>query len=416
MKKYEKKGTVPMTTGYRPEFIQSAFIDFISTRLYPFWSLTIPKLRLVAKHELSNDLVALQFAFNKAFKQQSDGWQGGEYINLSVAIDGIYHQRSYSLVGVPQQALWWANESRHDEKLQRQTLTIAIKPQGLVSNYLISQAALNTIFDSSIPSGDFTLEQASSPRQIKLANRNMETKNSVSEELTPILCIASGSGITPMLGLVTQALQHGHRVTLLHYNRTSLLKSALQAYWQQLATTYPAFTYHLINTEDASTYLAGTRHLSAASLLALNLPLEDTQIFACGSQDLLKGLYYAANEISLPNNRSLRDNIIVENFGYAIPETNLGDAAKEIDSLEEHTVYLRARQRQFDSSSTLLVDAEQAGLRMNYGCRQGICQMCRCNKVSGVVKNIQTGKTSGDGFESIQTCINVAMTDIVLDI
>lgn len=405
-----------MSSSYRPEFIQSAFIDFISTRLHPFWSLTTPKLRLVAKHTLSDELFALQFEVNNAFKQQSNGWQGGAHINLSIAIDSILHQRSYSLVGLPHQTLWWNDKSSRNEKIQRQTLTIAIKPQGLVSNYLINQAALGTIFSSSIPSGDFTLEQASANQQIKSVTKKTQTKDTLIKELAPILCIAGGSGITPMLGLVTQALQHGHKATLVHYNRTALSSSALQAYWQQLAATYPSFTYHLINTKDPSTYLAGTRHLSAASLLALNLPLIDAQIFACGSQALLKGLYHAASEVNLPNNYSLRDNIMIENFGYAVPDLNLKDATEEIASLEEHTVYLRARQRQFDSSSTLLVDAEQAGLRMNYGCRQGICQMCRCNKVSGVVKNIQTGKVSGDGLESIQTCINIAMTDVVLDI
>ena len=79
-------------------------------------------------------------------------------------------------------------------------------------------------------------------------------------------------------------------------------------------------------------------------------------------------------------------------------------------------MYLRSRQRQFDSDTTLLVAAENAGIRLAYGCRQGICQLCRCNKVSGMVKNIQTGKVSGDGYESIQTCINIAMTDLVLDV
>lgn len=405
-----------MSSSYRPEFIQRSFVDFISTRLHPFWSLTTPKLRLVAKHTLSDDLVALQFDINRAFKQQSDGWQGGAHINLSIVIDGIYHQRSYSLVGLPYEPLWWNNKSSIDKKLQRQTLTIAVKPQGLVSNYLINQASLGAIFDSSLPRGDFTLEHISADQQIKSANQNAQIKDLTIKELAPILCIAGGSGITPMLGLVTQALQQGHQVTLLHYNRTALSKTSLQNYWQRLAMRYPGFIYHLIDTEDASTYLAGTRHLSAASLLELNLPLADTQIFACGSQALLKGLYHAANEINLPNNDSLRDNIMIENFGYALTDLDTGSTKEKTDNIETHTVYLRARQRQFDSDSILLVDAEQAGLRMNYGCRQGICQMCRCNKVRGVVKNIQTGKISDNGFESIQTCINVAMTDVVLDI
>lgn len=402
-----------MTSGYRPEIIQSAFVDFIGSHLHPFWSLTAPKLRLMARYALSDDLIALQFEVNRAFKQSvfnispfksPNGWQGGQHLYLKVWLDGIYHQRSYSLVGMPYQPLWWDNTNNNDKKSPRHTLTIAVKPQGVVSHYLTKLAPIGTVFDSSLPTGDFTLK--------KQANRVSDVQS--------LLFIASGSGITPMLSLITQALKQGHQVTLLHYNRTPLLVN----YWQSLAVDYPAFTYHLINTQDPTTYLADTRHLTAQSLLALNLPLAETQIFACGSAALLASLYDAASAITLPNDFSLHDNIVIESFGTALPALAVHDNKDDETDLtsgiasatKAHTVYLRARQRQFDSSNTLLIDAEQAGMRMPYGCRQGICQLCRCNKVSGVVKNIQTGKVSADGLESIQTCINRAMTDVILDI
>jgi len=38
-----------MANGYRPEIVQRAFVDFIGARLHPFWSLTTPKLRLIAR-------------------------------------------------------------------------------------------------------------------------------------------------------------------------------------------------------------------------------------------------------------------------------------------------------------------------------------------------------------------------------
>lgn len=393
-----------MMPSYRPEIIQSAFVDFIGSRLSPFWSLTTPKLRLIARHALSDELIALQFEVNRAFdvkKGQRSGWHGGQYINLTIPLDGIYHQRSYSLVGLPEQALWWDKDS--DKKRQRQTLTIAIKPQGKISDHLTKHAAIGTIFDSSAPSGDFTLQHT-----IKV--------QASFDERTPLLLIAGGSGITPMLGLVTQALQDNRQVTLLHYNRGLVL----EPYWQQLADKHSTFDYHLVNTQNSNSYLAGSRHLNDASLLALNLPLQETQIFACGSQALLASLYQAVDEIEAKlklsdNQHSVRDNIIIERFGTALPELALGTLNEQFD-LATHTVYLRSRQQQFNSDSTLLLSAEQAGIRLNYGCRQGICQLCRCNKVSGVVKNIQTGKLSGDGSESIQTCINVAMSDVVLDI
>ena len=427
-----------MTTGYRPELIQRAFVDFISTRLHPFWSLTVPKLRLIARRTLSDDLIALQFEPNIAFKQRVfgsshrsghssyEGWHGGQHINLSILIDGIYHQRHYSLVGLPGDVLWWYednNEKSNDrlyEKFKSQaitsTITIAVKPQGLVSDYLSKRAALGTIFDSSLPSGEFTLAQARLGQQTSQISKPLP----LTSLQAPLLFIASGSGITPMLGLITQALQNGHQVTLLHYSRTTFYESPLQNQWQQLADKYPAFIYHLMNTEDPNTYLAGSRHLSVETLIALKLPLMDTQIFACGSPALLAALYRACDEIHLPNAKQLRNNITIESFSaiesfdHILSDTD--KAGVEKVTSEEKTVYLRGRQRQYNSSTTLLLGAENAGIRLNHGCRQGICQLCRCNKISGRVKNIQTGKVSNEGYESIQTCINVPMTDVVLDI
>ena len=146
----------------------------------------------------------------------------------------------------------------------------------------------------------------------------------------------------------------------------------------------------------------------------------DTQIFACGSPALLAGLYRACDEIDLPHGKQLRDHITIESFSaiesldYMFSTTDKAD--KEAVTSEAKTIYLRGRQRQYNSSTTLLLGAESAGIRLSHGCRQGICQLCRCNKISGRVKNIQTGKISNDGYESIQTCINVPMTNVVLDI
>ncbi len=448
-----------MTTGYRPEIIQSAFITLLSSRLSTFWSLSTPRLRLIARYKLSDELIALEFEANQAFRRQTfdlfEDWQGGQHISLSVPIEGIYHQRHYSLVGfyrqpmALQRAISAAGRANHtlDKPLslttdslssKRNTVTIAIKPQGVVSNYLTQQVALGAVFDSSVPTGDFTLDRSHSALSPQ-ANSSMDSVDA------PLLFIASGSGITPMLGLITQALQQNRQVTLLYYHRGSSLSAnsnatiqsqvPFLAYWQQLAAHHDTFIYHIIDTCDASSYLASTRYLTAEGLLSLSLPLSKTAIFACGSPSLLSGLYRAIEQIDefnqeqLPNNDSstvpsidklssitrplsLKHNVIVEHFGSATPSYDIDKS----DTTTPQTIYLRSRQQQFVSDSTLLTSAEQFGIRLSYGCRQGICQLCRCQKISGVVKNIQTGKLSSNGFESIQTCITIAMSDVVLDI
>lgn len=436
-----------MTTGYRPEIIQRAFVDFIGSRLYPFWSLTTPKLRLIARQMIDEELVALKFEVNQAFRRQAfitnDSWQGGQHIHLTVPIEGINHQRSYSLVGLFPQlsdlhdaifnksatanntSINAANNTENiaahrTNKDQCATVTIAIKPQGLVSNYLTKQTPLGTVFNSSLPSGDFTLADTSA----KLAKHKNKMPRS---EQSPLLFIAGGSGITPMLGLISQALVQKRHITLLYYHRSSTTQAQtpFTAYWQHLATTYPHFTYYVVNTADPSSYLAGTRHLDAATLALLPLSLAESMIFACGSSSLLAGLYRALETLSLPldkdttNKRSLRDNVVIERFGTALPDADMNVGTNEASTtvdIAAQTVYLRGRQQQFNSRTTLLLGAEQAGIRLSHGCRQGICQLCRCQKISGVVKNIQTGKLSGNGYESIQTCINIPVTEVILDI
>ena len=254
--------------------------------------------------------------------------------------------------------MWWQDDAviTKSAKSQRHTVTIAVKPQGLVSDYLTKQLSLSSIVDTSMPLGHFTLAQA------KTSLDNREPNN---QKLHPLLFVAGGSGITPMLGLITQALADGHQVALLHYNRTKLAQ--FQHQWQQLSDTYPAFSYHLIHTDNPATYLAGERYLSAEGLLSLNLPLADTQIFACGSQALLAGLYKAVSEIILPQGNQLRDNIIIENFGNALPDFDSGGNQVLDNALqtESHTVYLRSRQRQFDSDTTLSVSYTHLTLPTN---------------------------------------------------
>ena len=237
-----------MGASYRPEIIQGAFINFLGSRLQPFWSLTTPRVRLIARQALNDELFALQFETNQAFKRQAfaknDDWQGGQYISLTTPLNGIYHQRNYSIVGLAQQPLalqksMFAQTSLDDNKglNDKKLLTIAIKPQGLVSDYLTERAKLGEVFDAGIPNGDFTLEQMTlnRPSQILQSQANKLTQNTLEQSaLASLLFIAGGSGITPMLGLITQALEQGYLVTLLYYQRGSKSATPFVSYWQYL--------------------------------------------------------------------------------------------------------------------------------------------------------------------------------------
>jgi ferredoxin len=65
-------------------------------------------------------------------------------------------------------------------------------------------------------------------------------------------------------------------------------------------------------------------------------------------------------------------------------------------------------------SKSLLELAEDAGLNPKYGCRAGICHECKCQKTSGRVMNMMTGKIIPDEQDQIQACISAPIGDLTV--
>ena len=57
----------------------------------------------------------------------------------------------------------------------------------------------------------------------------------------------------------------------------------------------------------------------------------------------------------------------------------------------------------------------EAGVRMPFGCRMGICQSCVVGLVDGHVRDLRTGAEHEPGSR-VQTCISAASGDCVLDV
>jgi ferredoxin len=66
--------------------------------------------------------------------------------------------------------------------------------------------------------------------------------------------------------------------------------------------------------------------------------------------------------------------------------------------------------------TTLLEQAEEAGLTPESGCRMGICHACTCRKTAGKVRDLRTGEVSSGDEEDIQLCISVPVGTVILDI
>lgn len=113
---------------------------------------------------------------------------------------------------------------------------------------------------------------------------------------TPVLCMAAGSGLAPILSLTEAALRRGFErpVTLLFSARTrqDLYGEGMLAYWQD---RYPNFRFVPTLTSDR---LAGMSHGRIPDLLSrLFSDLSDHSVFAAGPPPFVEACLRVAREL-----------------------------------------------------------------------------------------------------------------------
>lgn len=334
---------------YQPHWVREDFIDFIGEKFDPLWAWKRVKAKVVFKHALSDDFIQIELRPNHHFKHQS--YQAGQSVAVTLTIDGVRRQRHYSIISL----------------LDNGDLLIAVKRQGLVSNAL-ADLAINSIIEISNPQGEFVLQSTGNP----------------------VLCIASGSGVTAIYALIKQALkQPSSRIDFIYFTRDD----AYHAEFKSLSLTYPHFHYHHINT------LEQKKHISASLLkkIVAHYPFCDT--YACGAAQMMTALekiYTKANILSH----------LYREY-YQLPVSD--------QVIAQPVIFLRSKQN-FQADQDLLTSAEQAGLKPKHGCRIGICNSCSCTKVSGSVRNLLTGEVDHQNNRQIKLCISQAMSPVSIEL
>jgi ferredoxin len=86
------------------------------------------------------------------------------------------------------------------------------------------------------------------------------------------------------------------------------------------------------------------------------------------------------------------------------PDVNVGDGERG----EGGTIRFCASdvQASSDGEQPILVAGEQAGAKLPFGCRMGICHTCVGRLRSGQVRDLRTGRVHGQAGEMMRTCIN----------
>jgi stearoyl-CoA 9-desaturase NADPH oxidoreductase len=312
---------------------------------------------------LTPESVTLTLRPNRVWR----GFQAGQFVRVSVEIDGVRHERCYSPA---------SREGRGELEI-----TVKRHPDGLVSNFLVDRVRRGMVLGLSAAEGDFRL-----PRQ----------------RPGSVLLIGGGSGMTPLIAMLRTLLAEDYRgsLALLHYApdperaiyREELVRLAAERANFKLLRSYTRM--------PGLGELDG--HFSPDHLPEADPCFAQAETFACGPPSLLDAVRNTwAN--------GFEHRLHVESF---VPPTLLpvGEVGEGAIRFEESGVEVE------NSGASLLEQAEAAGLSPAYGCRMGICHTCSCRKLAGTHKNLITGELSSAPDEEIQLCVSAALGNLAVEL
>lgn len=301
-----------------------------------------------------------------------DGFAAGQFVRLSVEVDGVRHTRCYSPAS-----------SAHAGDLIE--LTAHAQPDGVVSPFLRASARPGTVVSLSQAEGDFALPQERPPA---------------------LLLISGGSGITPVMSMLRTLCHEGYRgpIAFLHYARDE----HDVAYARQLAEL--AAGHANVRLLRGYTRKVGTGELhgrfSREHVRAGGVDPAEALAFACGPTALVD----AVRETWAQD--ALDARLYVEQFAPPAPAWVDAPGAHVAGTLR----FARSGVEAPGAAAPLLEQAEAAGLTPKHGCRMGICHTCTCRKLEGAVRDLRTGEISTAPGELIQICVNAPVGDVTLDI
>lgn len=329
-------------------------VDRYTELLDPTWTARQARAKVIDVRRTTPRSITLTLAPNAAFGPGAMP-KAGQYLSVTVEIDGRRHTRCYSPANAEGEPLVELTIGRHD--------------RGLVSTYLCERARPGMVVELGGAGGNFVLP-AVRPRRI--------------------LFVSGGSGITPVMAMLRTLVAERHirapgaDIAFIHYARTP----AEACYRDELAAMPRVRVLHGYSRSAGGDLVGrfGQEHLAAA------MPSPDA-VFVCGPVALVDAV-----RAHCPDARA-------ESFVGPAPAHPAHPSGARI-------TFTHSRIEVADDGRSLLEQAEAAGLTPQNGCRMGICHTCTRGKTAGAVRNLVTGAVSGVADDDVQICVSVPVGDV----
>ena len=320
-------------------------------------------VRVLATFRETDEIRTFRFKRPRSFT-----FKAGQFLMVRVEIGGAPLVRCYSITSAPS---------------CRDYVEISVRSQGLVSRHLHATLRPKTTIDLRGPGGTFVYPEGSAP----------------------LVLIAGGIGITPLLAMVRHGIeaQPQRSITLLLSARTAAdvpFAKQLQAY----ADRHPKF--RLVIALSAGThdprFLSG--RIDTRVIEAVVRPVRQSVYMLCGPLPMIDSMKDALESIGVPSS-----NIHFEKFATAVAAAN--SAAEAWITLKQSGNRLR-----IGSGQTILDACERGGATVPSMCRVGVCGTCRTRLLHGDVAGDFDGLDESDRAEGyILPCVARPLGDCAIE-
>lgn len=307
----------------------------------------------------TSDTVSISFTIPESEKKEFE-FKAGQYLTIKAMIDGEDIRRSYSICSSP-----FENELR-----------VAVKKvhQGKFSEWANKSIKPGMELEVMPPMGHFTPTLSATHKK-------------------SYLCIAAGSGITPVISIIKTILssEPSSSVSLIYGNKgngTIIFKEELEALKNKYINRFTLI--HVFSKEQLETpVLNGRITGEKCNVLAKYLiDIDSTdEVFICGPNEMIESV-----KSWLDQSPVNKDNIHFELFGTPLPTSGLAEPkkaviAKKFDGdFSQVTVILDGKETHFElatNGETILDAATKHGADAPFACKGAVCCTCRAQVIEG---------------------------------
>jgi len=331
-------------------------------------------LLLASTEQQTHDTKTLRFQLPKERRFCA---KPGQFLTFQWMIEGQRVTRSYTI----------SSSSPHAHYVE---ITPKRAENGCVSVFLNDRAKPGLRVEASGPYGSFYFDEK------------------VHEN---IILVAAGSGITPMIAMLRyiDTLKLGTPVRLLYCVRTAadiIFRDELARLRKSLSN----FNYEVCLSRPDANWTGYNGHITKELVSKHMGDMRIPTFFLCGPQGFMDKTRQILSALGVNQER-----ILQESFGGSKPFTESG--ARETGPAETVVFIHSGKFCQVSTGSTLLDLAEQNGVQIPYGCRQGLCGTCATRVLSGTVQmDVEAGLTAeqkNTGY--VLPCVSRVQGTVVLD-